>query len=159
MASISILALITARARPLCGEDRILEHFAEYLVVASEISGIGKVGGGTHDIGERRALLRENALDAFNGRAGFDFDRAVDHVAVGVFGDLAAKRKYSRRPARRDERAGSGFSCRSDIYAGWLWSRRPFGRLLGESAGFDDVDAVQAVDQIDEPAAVDGHVV
>ena len=68
MASISILVLITARASTMRGKDHILEHFAEYLVGHSEISGIGKVGGGTHDIGERRALLRENALD-FNGRA------------------------------------------------------------------------------------------
>ena len=161
MASISILVLMTARASTVVrASTASLKCSREHLVVAAEVAGIVEIGGDAHDVGERRAFFGEDAADRLDGAARLLLDRAGDHVAVGVLGDLAGDEDEIAGAHRRMERQVRDSSCRSD--------RRPCGALLGvvhgadpqpNAARLDDVDAADAVDQIDQPAIVDGDVV
>jgi hypothetical protein len=70
-------------------QHRVLELLAEHPVVAAEVAGVLEIGGHPHDVGQRRALLGENAADRLDRAQRLLLDRAGDHVAGGVLADLA----------------------------------------------------------------------
>ena len=166
MASISILVLMTARRLDRrAGQSGIGEVRAEHLVVAAEVARVLKVGRDAHHVVERRAVLGEDARDRVDRRLRLHLDRAVDHVAVGVLGDLAGDEDEVAGAHRRMERQVRDSSCRSRS-AGPARPRPPRKRrscscaaLPSQHARLDDVDAVDPVDEIDEAAIVHGHVV
>ncbi len=104
--------------------------------------------------------MRQNALDGFDGRPGFHLDRTFDHVVVGILGHLAR---------HEDEIAGAHGGMERQVRV--LLADRIDVRALGfghvvhgqarlrKCAGFDDVDAVHAIDQINQAASVGGDVI
>src|ERR1700704_5121933 len=100
------------------GQNRVLEVLREHLVVTPEIAGILEIGGHPDDIGQARAVLRQDPLDRFDRAGGLLLDRSGDHVAVGILGDLTRYEDEVPRAHRRVERQiGVLFSDRVDVAA------------------------------------------
>src|SRR4029079_12933634 len=82
---------------------RVLEVITENLVLAPEIARVLEIGAHAHDVVEAGTIGLEDALDGKDGGAGLFLDRPMDHIALGILGDLAGYEDEVADPNTRME--------------------------------------------------------